>query len=185
MDKRVQKTKKSIIEAFLHLIENKSANKITVSEITKLANIERKTFYLHYTCIEDVYKDIEKHIENTLQEEIDKIINDHDQFKNIYINLNTAINKHIKFLKAIARNDSNSLILHSFEKLLSNVICEIGINAYHIKSKNIRYYSNFYAAGIIKLYVDWLRDETDLTLDDITRILTRVSFMSADDLINE
>ena len=51
-----------------------------------------------------------------------------------------------------------------------------------MNSKNIKYYASFYSAGIIKLYKDWLRGETNLTLDELTRILTRVSFMSAEDL---
>ena len=182
MDKRVQKTKKNILDAFMLLIEKKEAHKITVSEIAKLANIERKTFYLHYACIEDIYRDIDEYIINTLKEEINKVINDHDQYRNIYKNLNYAINKHINFLRAISINDSNSLILHQLENILTNVISEIAINAYHVNSKNTKYYASFYAAGIIRLYKDWLRGETNLTLDELTRILTRVSFMSAEDL---
>ena len=41
MDKRIIKTKKSIADALLYLIEKKESNKITVSEIAEVAKIER------------------------------------------------------------------------------------------------------------------------------------------------
>jgi len=185
MDKRIIKTKKSITDALLYLIEKKESNKITVSEIAEVAKIERKTFYLHYSCIEDVYNDLQKHIEDDFNEEIKKITKDPNfQFRNIYYNLNTVINNNINFFKSVAKNDSYSFLLHSFENILSSMICEVAINMCHVKSKNTKYYSDFYASGILSLYTKWLRGETDLSLDELTNILTKVSFLSADELIN-
>lgn len=184
MDKRVIKTKKNISDALLYLIGKKESSKITVSEITKLAGIERKTFYLHYSCIEDVYKDLENHIEEDLEVEARKIIDDPNfQFKNIYYNMNVVINNNLGFFKAIAKNDSYSFLLHSFEKILSNAICEIALKVYDVKSQRVKYYADFFAAGMLKIYVEWLRDEIDLSLDELTIILSRVSFLSIDDLV--
>ena len=47
-DRRVRKTKKAIQEAYFKLLEKKKTEKITVAEITREADIDRKTFYLHY-----------------------------------------------------------------------------------------------------------------------------------------
>ena len=88
MDKRIIKTKERICDALLQLMKEKKSSKITVSEITKISNIERKTFYLHYNCIEDVYADIETSIIEQLENEINKYIeNPNYQIKNIYYNL--------------------------------------------------------------------------------------------------
>ena len=54
MDKRVEKTKKAIKSSLMELILQYDYNKITIKMITDKANIGRKTFYLHYGCIEDV-----------------------------------------------------------------------------------------------------------------------------------
>lgn len=184
MDKRIIKTKKNISDALLSLIEKKESSKITVSEITNLAGIERKTFYLHYSCIEDVYKDLEDHISIDLETEARKVIDDPNyQIKNIYYSLNFVLNNNLNFFKAIAKNDSYSFLLHSFEKILSKVIGEIATNICKIKSNNLKYYCDFYAAGILKLYTKWLRNEIDLTLDELTNILTRASFLSINELI--
>lgn len=54
VDIRVIKTKKIIKEAFIELIEIKGYNNVTVSDICKLADINRNTFYLHYQDKEDL-----------------------------------------------------------------------------------------------------------------------------------
>ena len=56
-DRRVRKTKKAIQEAYFRLLEKKRTEKITVAEITREADIDRKTFYLHYTSVQDLIRE--------------------------------------------------------------------------------------------------------------------------------
>ena len=55
MDRRVKYTKMIIRETFINLLEKKSINKITVSEICKEADINRATFYRYYLDVYDLY----------------------------------------------------------------------------------------------------------------------------------
>ncbi len=184
MDKRIIKSKKSIHEALLKLISTKSANKITVSEIARVAEIERKTFYLHYSCIEDVYVEVAQNIATEIENEVEKYITDSNnyQINNIFTALNTVITNNISFFRVISRNDSYSFLLLSFEDALARVITKIAKEIYHIKSPNINYYTDFYASGIIKLYKGWLRNDNNLSLERLTMIVTRVCFLSVDEL---
>lgn len=52
-DLRVVRTRLMLQDAFIHLLEQKSYNKITIIELTKAANINRVTFYLHYNDLDD------------------------------------------------------------------------------------------------------------------------------------
>ena len=56
-DRRVTRTKKSIQKAYLDLLQNKGTDKITISDIAREADIDRKTFYLHYNSTEDIIKE--------------------------------------------------------------------------------------------------------------------------------
>lgn len=48
LDARVRYTRRVIQEALLTLLEQKPLNKITVTELCALAQINRATFYAHY-----------------------------------------------------------------------------------------------------------------------------------------
>ena len=55
-DRRTRYTRQTIKETFLELLKQKNFTKITVTEICKISEINRGTFYLHYYDIHDVCK---------------------------------------------------------------------------------------------------------------------------------
>ena len=66
MDLRVRKTRNSIINAFLQIRAKKPLERITVKELSDLAEINKATFYLHY---KDIY-DLSEQLENELFERV-------------------------------------------------------------------------------------------------------------------
>ena len=66
MHQKVVETEAAIQAAFIELLQTKSFEKISVSDITKLAHINRGTFYLHYV---DKYALLD-HYENRLIDQI-------------------------------------------------------------------------------------------------------------------
>lgn len=58
-DRRVKYTKMVLKESFLNLLEKKDISRITVKEICEDADINRATFYTHYTDVYDLQKKIE------------------------------------------------------------------------------------------------------------------------------
>lgn len=72
-DLRVIKTREAIRKAFRDMICEMEADKITVKELTDRARIHRKTFYLHYTCIEALFEDMFKEGAESYFKEIDKL----------------------------------------------------------------------------------------------------------------
>ena len=71
-DLRVKKTKKLIKDSFLKLLDEKGYSKVSVTDITNKAMINRNTFYLHYVDKEDL---IGKLIFDTYKEKETKISN--------------------------------------------------------------------------------------------------------------
>lgn len=65
-DLRVKRTLKSIRNAFYQLVLEKDFSDISITELTELAEINRKTFYLHYTSLEDLITEVEAEIVNDI-----------------------------------------------------------------------------------------------------------------------
>ena len=68
MDLRVKKTKKAIRRAFFELIRQKPVEKITVRELSELAEINKTTFYAHYDTIYDLVDQLEQEMIETIVE---------------------------------------------------------------------------------------------------------------------
>lgn len=59
MDLRKERTKRSIINAFIELRSKKTIEKITIKELSELAYINKATFYSHYDDIYDLSEQLE------------------------------------------------------------------------------------------------------------------------------
>ena len=62
MDIRVEKTRQSIINAFIELRSHRELERITIKELCERARINKSTFYSHY---QDIY-----HLSDTLETEV-------------------------------------------------------------------------------------------------------------------
>ena len=70
VDRRVRKTKAQLRAGLARLMQKKSIKEITVKELVDEVDINRSTFYLHYS---DIYQMLES-IENELMDEIAQVI---------------------------------------------------------------------------------------------------------------
>lgn len=61
-DRRTRRTKALLRQTLTALLLKKDLKDITVSELTRLADINRGTFYLHYKDIYDLFDQTEKEI---------------------------------------------------------------------------------------------------------------------------
>ena len=65
VDRRVRKTKSQLREGLARLMLQKSIKEITVKELVDEVDINRSTFYLHYT---DIYQMLQQIEEDALEE---------------------------------------------------------------------------------------------------------------------
>lgn len=59
-DRRERKSRAAFKNALIQLMAEKSAEKISVTEICSLADVNRSTFYAHYGSVEQLLSDIHK-----------------------------------------------------------------------------------------------------------------------------
>jgi len=69
LDPRVRRTRQSIVQAFMKLINQKGFQAISVQDITEQAGINRATFYAHFP---DKYALLQRSIEEEFRGEVEK-----------------------------------------------------------------------------------------------------------------
>ena len=58
-DRRVRRTKALLLQGLMQLMETKDVKDISVKELSDLADINRGTFYLHYSDVYDMLAQLE------------------------------------------------------------------------------------------------------------------------------
>lgn len=79
VDLRVQRTKKALKETFKDMFLKINFEEITIKELCEKAMVNRRTFYLHYSSIDDIMSEV---LEEMSLEFIN-YTNDYDHFLNI------------------------------------------------------------------------------------------------------
>lgn len=70
-DLRVRHTKQLLKSALLTILQAKTIDKVTVTELCKVAHINRNTFYSHYRSPGDLLDEVEKNFANKILKEVE------------------------------------------------------------------------------------------------------------------
>ena len=162
-----QYTKNLIKEEFMKLLEEKSFNLITITEIADKCEINRNTFYYHYEDIYTLVKEI-------LADEIQKVDQEFDSSSSWEKSLITASSFFLDNKKA-AQNLFRSIDKKDTDAYLYK-ICESVMSKYienECLSKNIEateedkaLVTNFYRIALVGLLDKWVLDGMDKSPDD-------------------
>lgn len=111
MDRRQQKTRKAIFQAFTTLLGRKNYTGITVQDIIDEANIGRSTFYAHFETKDDLLKELCRELFGHI---IDSAI-DCTHTHGLYSDGNAPESVFCHLLQHLQENDNNILGLLSCE----------------------------------------------------------------------
>ena len=184
-DRRVQRTKRSIREAFFQLIQQKNLDSITVKEISELADVDRKTFYAHYNSVYDVLGEFESELESQIEEMLLKC-NPDELEKEFMFGLTAIMKANIDFYRHVSSDVACYFMYNQCEALLRKAIVQYFIKnteADHEKHHTeIEVYSNYIASGICGVYTAWLA-KPNMELEQLVDFTTKCISSSFDELV--
>lgn len=167
MAERRQLTERQIKSAFVALLKSKPVEKITVTEVAKLANIDRKTFYLHYDSVPDIYIKIEKNIINeTKQLLVKEKITDWKQFLR---GLTKIMLKDKEFYMVIWQKVDLMFIVTECTNILNRLLQE-SLLANRKATVKDRLTIRYAAFGLFGVYSEWLQSPGKISLEEIIDI---------------
>lgn len=158
-DRRIRKTRAAIENAFLELLKEEDIKKITITEITKKADTNRSTFYLHYY---DVY-DLLDCVENKIINEIHDCILEAEQLKE-KLDVKPVleyIKDNQKIFKALLKSDSNFRFFNKLSDMFEKkLFCEL-FDVKSLDEKKYKRLSCFLIGGVVSLIRDWLATDME------------------------
>lgn len=184
-DRRVRKTKRAIKHAFIQLLSKKDLDKITIQDITTLADINRGTFYLHY---EDKYlllSDMEDEYIAGLADKIQfyKVIMEDLNIENFAKNFSEHVLKsiivhiynNIEFYIIIFNLERKSHIEEKISELMYENMAKNVNNANNISGIPLDYFHSYVYGATISFIKHWVQDpnrmETDVVVDYLFKII--------------
>lgn len=177
-DRRIRKTKAQLRSGLAKLMQSKSINEITVKELVDEVDINRSTFYLHYT---DIYSMLDE-IENELLEEIVKAINAHPiglQADSIGLKTDTFSfiedifsilldNKEI--CRALIGTNGDIAFIHKIETIIASNSMKTLAPMFPGSEDDLKYSYSFCLNGTIGLIKTWLLDNNDETPEHMAEL---------------
>ncbi len=157
-------TEDLIKKEFMNLLDKKTLNKITVTELAKKCDIERKTFYYHYENLEQLIKEI-------FESELDVVIgefNENLSWEDSFILAEKFILENKKAIRHIYYSDYKANIEKYVYSMAGEVITKYVKHiskATRAKEVDINLISYFYQCALSSVLIQWIA--TDMQTDPV------------------
>lgn len=182
MDIRVRNTMAAVRKALIDLMGVQKFEDITISVLCKNAGISRKTFYMHYSSLEDVITDIGKDIYNQVSDRFKSKGSDYGM-RDVLKDINEIIASNKDSYSKMATSESHHEFHVALEIAFQKIVADVCRNSYGLTSPNLEYYSTFYASGIISVYGRWFRSHEKQPMEKLEQILYSCTFLGSDGII--
>ena len=176
-DRRPLRTKRRIREAFVELSAQKGPYNVTISELAKLADIDRKTFYLHYESTAQVLDELQSEI----LEKLMLIVDRHDLFSPgfdslaFFRDINKFINEDYELYRKLLLSGRYDFFLNKMKNKLRDSIIERYKFRSAISEKKLMLYAEYATSGLMAMYVEFF-DNPEISLEDISDVATDVIY---------
>ncbi|MCI1268725.1 MAG: TetR family transcriptional regulator C-terminal domain-containing protein [Ruminococcus sp.] len=159
-DRRIRKTRAQLQNGLAKLMKTKSINEITVKELVDEVDINRSTFYLHYTDIYNLLEDIE----NRLMDEILRVIDSHKNVTDggllsIFTDIFTIIDANRDICSALIGEKGDMAFVQRMEDIIASHGVHDLMNQFMLPERPIHYMISFSMSGCIGMLKEWLSTE--------------------------
>lgn len=174
-NQRIALTKKLLQEGLLRLLENKSLDKISVTELCKESGINRATFYNHYCSPSDLLSSIEEKIIN----ELTAIVNKHKPTNDVASMVEATCvyfyeNKHTILALHNCHADAQiTVFLYTINEEYQLFRLSTKFSQYlpSLRQGGLHLISTFFYSGCYNLILEWLKNDIQATPKEIAYLI--------------
>ncbi len=177
-DRRVEKTRNAIINAFKEMIIEKDFNEITIKELAERANINRKTFYLHYESMEEILFDVTVE----LSEQVFESLNNKGFFDPNVIGItplietiDELINSNYELTRKLISANSYRFFSRNIKDLIKDAVIRKIKKHIDMSEYKMNLVGDFIASGLSKLLKDWF-ENPQLTINEVSAFASNLIY---------
>ena len=165
------RSRRMIREAFLSLLSSKDLSKITVTDIIKLADINRSTFYAHYPDVSGVIEEIENEIIGKMMQILGEF-----KYQSFFTNptpLLLKISRYLEedenFYRILIQSNGASTFLEKLKAVFVEYMkSDVSIPEDIRNSKKFELRIFYFSGGIVNMYQQWFAGKLNCSLNDIS-----------------
>ena len=179
IDRRIVRSRNAILSAFERLLMEKPLADITVSAIAREANVDRKTFYVHFGTVDGLLDAIAVDVVEMIVDSVEKTLASMDGDTN-----ERALDAAATFFKTVNEALCNNLVLN--RQLIENIplddfmarlrapleheIAERDLLPHGLKDEMFDYYLAFLLSGIIGIYRTWALSDDSVPIERVSEV---------------
>lgn len=185
-DRRVQRTKKAIRNAFAELLVEKEVGDITVREIAELADINRKTFYNYYAGVHEVVDELENEVVSSFEAVLENVdwVQAIESPYTVFARVTAVISTDIDFYAHLFTMTGNSSLTNKLVRLIKEKIrSALGdrVSADERAADTALVYT---LNGMLSAYQSWFSADRQQTLEELTETISVLCFHGLSGLIS-
>ena len=174
LDNRVRYTKMVLQQALLKLLRHKHIDKITIKELCEEAQVNRGTFYLHYTSPNELLMEIEQQfIEENMARFTPYMENVGDTSH--MAGLFTGVLKNRELCRIIMGKNGNPRFVDRIQQMIRPYVIDGWCVEFpDYRRADLDYVYDFIFAGSMQLILGWIDNDDALSAEDLARRLDRL-----------
>ena len=158
VDRRVRKTKSQLRAGLARLMQEKGIGEITVKELVNEVDINRSTFYLHYSDIPALLREIE----DDMMEEMERAVREHpikeDSTSRFIEDIFRVLNENRVISRALISPHGDLGFVRRIEKLLEENSSEFLAQLFPERVQDMKYFYSYCLNGCLGFVKTWLED---------------------------
>lgn len=179
LDRRIVRSRNAILSAFERLLMEKPLDDITVSAIAREANVDRKTFYVHFGTVDGLLDAIAVDVVEMIVDSVEKTLSSMGGDTN-----ERSLGAAASFFKTVNEALCNNLVLN--RQLIENIplddfmarlrvplereIAERDLLPVGLKDEMFDYYLAFLLSGIIGIYRTWALSDGSVPIERVSAV---------------
>ena len=175
MDQRVRLTRSLLKNALVQLMQTQHISKISIRALCEVADINRSTFYVHYTDQYDLLNQVEQEVLDNLNRYLSK--QDLDENHPISVQVLTKVLDYVKENEELFKALLSENCDFAFQKALMELAQVISSQQNQsLDARTQEYIETFGLTGTISMLQKWLHDATDESPAQMAEFVIQVTY---------